>query len=111
MGTYRNNGPNGNQMGYWSASERSDAMPYGSYSLPEDAPDNDRSFFKWYDENGEVIANVAEDALCLMFPRRSGCSGSYPQDGYDVPTRQDFTLVYVAFGFVLILLLALVIKK
>lgn len=94
----------------WYANPTDEEMPIGAHSTPDMAPDERDTFWDWYAENGEVVSDVANDAMCLLFPNRCRQQPPFGYPGPTPPPEKDYTL-YLILGVVVILLFVLILRK
>lgn len=78
-------------------------------SMVPEPEDDGRTFWDWYEENGSTATSVADDLLCLINPRR--CQPQFPVNGGPNFPQRDNTALYIILGLVVILLIALLLKK
>ena len=70
-----------------------------------------RSFWDWWEDNGDTAVGAAGDLMCLISPNSARCRPNYPPGGQYYVPRQDNTLLYVLIGAILFLVLLLILKK
>ena len=70
-----------------------------------------RSFWDWWEDNGDTAVGAAGDIMRLFSPNSPRCRPNFQQNGQYYVQRQDNTLLYVLIGAILFLVLLLILKK